>query len=97
MRHPFRAESGDRRCRAPMRNYATRVGAASRRRRPTGIGRDLVYAASATGSLWRSPLAMMAQAILAILLASAIAATFVGRRAYNALSQGRCFVPWNFG
>jgi hypothetical protein len=36
----------------------------------------------------------MAHAILAILLASAIAATFVGRRANNAVSQGRCFVPW---
>jgi hypothetical protein len=31
-------------------------------------------------------------AILAILLASAIAATFVGRRASNAVSQGRCLV-----
>jgi len=36
----------------------------------------------------------MAHAILAILLASAIAATFVGRRASNAVSQGRCLVPW---
>jgi hypothetical protein len=35
----------------------------------------------------------MAQAILAILLASAIAATLVGRRANNAVSQGRCPVP----
>src|SRR5450756_2521671 len=32
--------------------------------------RDLVYAASATGSLYRSPLAIMAQAMRAILLAS---------------------------
>src|SRR5947207_11712386 len=32
-------------------------------------------------------------AILAILLASAIAVTFVGRRASNAVSQGRCLVP----
>jgi len=39
--------------------------------------------------LYRSPLAIMAQAILAILLASATAATFVGRRANNAVSQGR--------
>jgi len=31
---------------------------------------------------------MIAQAILAILLASAMAATFVGRRSNNALSQG---------
>src|SRR5271154_1253698 len=55
---------------------------------------DLVYAASAAGSLYRSPLAMIAHAILAILLASAMAATFVGRRASNAVSQGRCLVPW---
>jgi hypothetical protein len=34
----------------------------------------------------------MAHAILAILLASAIAATLVGRRANNAVSQGRCLV-----
>ena len=52
--------------------------------------RDLVYRASATGSLYRSPLAMMAQTIRAILLASAIAATLVGRRASKAVSQGRC-------
>src|SRR6267142_2530520 len=45
------------------------------------VRRDLVYRASATGSLYRSPLAIMAQTIRAILLASAIAATFVGRRA----------------
>ena len=56
--------------------------------------RDLVYRASATGSLYRSPLAIMAQTIRAILLASAIAATFVGRRASKAVSQGRCLVPW---
>ena len=49
-----------------------------------GCRRDLVYAASATGSLYRSPLAIIAQAIRAILLASAMAATFVGRRASNA-------------
>ena len=36
----------------------------------------------------------MAHAILAILLASAIAATFAGRRANNAVSQGRCLMPW---
>jgi hypothetical protein len=47
---------------------------------------NLVYAASATGSLYRSPLAIMAHAIRAILLANAIAATFVGRRANNAVS-----------
>src|SRR5712672_2344384 len=58
------------------------------------VRRDLVYAASATGSLYRSPLTIMAQSIRAILLASAIAATFVGRRASKAVSQGRCLVPW---
>ena len=36
---------------------------------------------SPTGSLYRSPLAIMAQTIRAILLASAMAATLVGRRA----------------
>src|SRR5208283_4160304 len=55
---------------------------------------DLVQAASATGSLYRSPLAIIAHAILAILLASAMAATLVGRRISNAVSQGRCLVPW---
>jgi hypothetical protein len=45
------------------------------------VQRDLVYAASATGSLYRSPFAIMAQTIRAILLASAMAATLVGRRA----------------
>src|SRR5512140_3708067 len=58
------------------------------------IRRDLVHRASATGFLYRSPLAIMAQAIRAILLASAIAATFAGRRPSNAVSQGRCPVPW---
>src|SRR3954470_11323868 len=61
-----------------------------------GVRRDLVYAASAMGSLYRSPLAIMAQAIRAILFASAIAATFVGRLANNAVSHGRCLVPWIF-
>jgi hypothetical protein len=56
--------------------------------------RDLVYRASATGSLYRSPLDIMAQTIRAILLASAIAATFVGRLASKAASQGRWLVPW---
>ena len=55
---------------------------------------DLVQAASATGSLYRSPLAIIAHAIRAILLASAMAATLAGRRANNAVSQGRCLVPW---
>src|SRR6478609_2340273 len=57
------------------------------------VRRDLVYAASAAGSLYRSPLTIMAQTILASLLASAIAATLVGR-ASKAVSQGRCLVPW---
>src|SRR6476660_2473049 len=54
------------------------------------VRRDLVYAASAMGSLYRSPLAIMAQAIRASLLASAMAATLVGRRANSTVSQGRC-------
>src|SRR6202171_2792008 len=58
------------------------------------VRRDLVYRASATGSLYRSPLTIMAQTIRASLLASAIAATSVGRRSNNAVSQGRCLVPW---
>ena len=40
-------------------------------------------------------LAIIAQAIRASLLASAIAATFVGRRASNAAPQGRYLVPWS--
>ena len=32
--------------------------------------------------------------IRAILLASAMAAILIGRRANNAVSQGRCLVPW---
>ena len=63
-----------------------------------GIRRDLVYAASyaasAMGSLYRSPRAIIAQTIRAILLASAMAATLTGRRTNNAVSQGRCLVPW---
>jgi hypothetical protein len=47
-----------------------------------------------TTDIRRSPLAIMAQAIRAILLASAMAATLVGRRPSNAVSQGRCLVPW---
>jgi hypothetical protein len=58
------------------------------------IRRDLVYRASATGSLYRSPLAIMAQTIRAILLASATAATLAGFRASKVVSQGRCLVPW---
>jgi len=59
-----------------------------------GCPAHLVYAASATGSLYRSPLTIMAQTIRASLLASAMAATLVGRRASKAVSQGRCLVPW---
>src|SRR6478735_6949016 len=58
------------------------------------VRRDFVHRASARGSLYRSPLAIMAQTIRASLLASAIAATLVGRRSNNAVSQGRCLVPW---
>jgi hypothetical protein len=47
-----------------------------------------------TGSLYRSPLAIKTQAIRAILLASAMAAILVGRRASKAVSHGRCLVPW---
>ena len=57
------------------------------------VRRDFVDRASAKGSLYRSPLAIIAQTIRAILLASAIAATLVGRRASKAVSQGRCVVP----
>src|SRR6185436_9659828 len=49
------------------------------------VRRDLVYRASATGSLYHSPLVIMAQTIRAILLASAIAATLVGRCASKAV------------
>jgi hypothetical protein len=42
------------------------------------------YAAWPTGSLYRSPLVMIAQMMRAVLLASATAATFVVRRASNA-------------
>src|SRR5450759_3967668 len=62
-----------------------------------GCRRDFVYAASATGSLYRSPLAIIAQTIRAILLASAMAATLVGRRANNAVSQGPMFGAMDLG
>src|ERR1700704_3015294 len=58
------------------------------------VRRDLDYRASATGSLYRSPLAIIAHTIRTILLASAMAATLTGFRANNAVSQGRCLVPW---
>ena len=46
-------------------------------------------ASNSVGSLYLSSRTMMAQAILAILLASATAATFVGRRSINRPSHGR--------
>jgi hypothetical protein len=52
----------------------------------TGRKRDGVLVALALGH--------QGQAILAILLATAMAATLVGFRASNAVSQGRCSVPW---
>jgi hypothetical protein len=54
----------------------------------------LPYTASNSfGSLYLSPRTMMAQAIRAILLASATAATLVGRRSINRASHGRFCVP----
>ena len=50
-------------------------------------------ASSSFGSLYLSPRTMMAQAIRAILLASATAATLVGRRSINRASHGRLCVP----
>src|SRR6478752_10678535 len=50
-------------------------------------------ASNSFGSLYLSLWTMMAQAILAILLASATAATFVGRRSINWPSHGRFPVP----
>ena len=47
------------------------------------------YAAWTTGSLYRSPLVMIAQMMRAVLLASATAATLVVRRASNCASHGR--------
>ena len=54
---------------------------------------DSHAATNSFGSLYLSPCTMMAQAIRAILLASATAATFVGRRSINRPSHGRFFVP----
>src|SRR5262245_1793036 len=64
------------------------------RRITRGIRCDLVYAASAAGSLYGSPRAIIAHAILASLLARAMAATLVGRRVSSAVSHGRCLAPW---
>ena len=53
-----------------------------------------LYAANnGFGSLYLSPWTMMAQAIRAILFASATAATFVGRRSISRPSHGRFCVP----
>jgi hypothetical protein len=57
------------------------------------LAAGLRHAASSFGSLYLSSRTMMAQAILAILLASATAATFVGRRSINWPSHGRFSVP----
>ena len=60
---------------------------------------DLVQAASAAGSYKRSPFAIIKPTLsLAILLASAMAATFVGRRvSKTGWSQGRCLGAMGFG
>jgi hypothetical protein len=46
------------------------------------------------GKFRRRFIGVTGEAIRAILLASAMAATLVGRRPSNAVSQGRCPVPW---
>src|SRR5438045_7216452 len=51
--------------------------------------RGRVYRASATGFLSRSPLAIMAESLRAILLARGMASTLVARRTTNAVGQGR--------
>ena len=53
---------------------------------------DSYAAGNNFGSLNRSPRTIMAQAMRAILLASATAATLIGRRSIRRASQGR-FVP----
>src|SRR5262249_24237414 len=59
----------------------------------TLLATDDRYAASSNfGSLNRSPRTIMAQAMRAILLASATAATLIGRRSIKRASQTR-FVP----
>jgi hypothetical protein len=79
--------------RSPERPYLHYVVMPS----PIGVAdlaADLPHAASNNlGSLYLSPRTMMAQAIRAILLASATAATLVGRRSINRPSQGRFAVP----
>ena len=80
--------------RSPERPYLHYVVMPS----PIGIAdlsAGVCYAAiNSFGSLYRSPRTMMAQAIRAILLASATAATIVGRRSINRPSQGRFSVPY---
>jgi len=78
--------------RSPERPYLHYVVMPS----PIGVlDAGLPHAASnGFGSLYLSSRTMMAQAILAILLASATAATFVGRRSINRPSHGRFSVPW---
>jgi hypothetical protein len=79
--------------RSPERPYLHYVVMPS----PIGVANlafGLSHAASDSfGSLYFSPRTMMAQAIRAILLASATAATLVGRRSINRPSQGRFCVP----
>jgi hypothetical protein len=59
-----------------------------------GLAAGLSHAASDSfGSLYLSPRTMMAQAIRAILLASATAATLVGRRSINRAIHGRLSAP----
>ena len=60
-----------------------------------GTRRDLVRPAARQDNCIARPLAIMAQAIRASLLASAMAATLVGRRASNAATHGRYLVPWS--
>src|SRR6187200_369422 len=79
--------------RSPERPYLHYVVMPS----PIGIA-DLAggarqVASDSFGSLYLSPRTMMAQAIRAILLASATAATLVGRCSINRPSQGRLAVP----
>jgi hypothetical protein len=77
---------------------ARSTGSALRAVRPPNLQitpvarRDLVYAASATGSLYRSPLTIIAQTIRAIRVGERDG--LCRRRASNAVSQGRCLVPW---
>ena len=79
--------------RSPERPYLHYVVMPS----PIGVAdlsAGVCYAAiNIVGSLYLSPRTMMAQAIRAILLASATAATLAGRRSINRASHGRFLVP----